>query len=78
MSAPARHDSVVAKARQVRKALEKAAWTFVGMVGSHRKFRRGGRTKIFAYHDNVDLGGPALAKIAKDFALTLDDLRRLV
>jgi hypothetical protein len=47
MSAPARHDSVVAKARH-------------------------------AYHDNVDLGGPALAKIAKDFALTLDELRRLV
>jgi predicted RNA binding protein YcfA (HicA-like mRNA interferase family) len=78
MSAAARHDAVMAKARQVRAALEKAGWTFVGMVGSHRKFRMGGRTKIFAYHDNVDLGGPALAKIAKDFALTLDELRRLI
>ncbi len=68
----------MAKARQVRRALEKAGWVHVGMVGSHRKYRRDGVTRIFAHHDAVDLGGPALARIARDYGLRLDVLRRLL
>jgi predicted RNA binding protein YcfA (HicA-like mRNA interferase family) len=70
--------NAVAKARQVRRALEKAGWVCVGMVGSHRKFRRDSVTRIFAHHDAVDLGGPAMARIAKDYGLRLDELRRLL
>ncbi len=62
----------------MRKALEKPGWTCTGTVGSHRKYRRGGVTRIFAHHDNVDLGGPALARIARDDGLRLDELRRLL
>lgn len=68
----------MAKARQVRRALEKVGWVCVGTVGSHRKYRRGAATRIFAHHDNVDLGGPALARIARDYGLQLDELRRLL
>jgi len=48
------------------------------MVGSHRKYRRGDATRIFAHHDSVDLGGPALARIAKDYGLRLDELSRVL
>jgi len=48
------------------------------MVGSHRKYRRGGAMRIFAHHDGVDLGGPALARIAEDYGVQLDELRRML
>jgi hypothetical protein len=38
MSVSALQDGRMAKARQVRRALERAGWEFVGMVGSHFKF----------------------------------------
>jgi len=72
------HDGRLAKARQVRRALEKLGWACVGTVGSHRKYRRGSATRIFAHHDSVDLGGPALARIARDYGVRLDELRRLL
>ncbi|HUL24463.1 MAG TPA: hypothetical protein VLW44_01655 [Streptosporangiaceae bacterium] len=30
-----------------------------------------------AYHDGADLGGPAMARIARDYGYTLDELRKL-
>jgi predicted RNA binding protein YcfA (HicA-like mRNA interferase family) len=68
----------VAKAREVRRALQGLGWEYVGRVGSHRKYRKGSATRIFAHHDSVDLGGPALARIAKDYGVQLDELRRLL
>jgi hypothetical protein len=38
---------------------------------------KGEQQRVWAYHDNVDLGGPALARIARDYGYTLDDLRKL-
>jgi hypothetical protein len=32
----------------------------------------------FAYHDAVDLGGPALAIVAREFGMAVDELRRLL
>jgi predicted RNA binding protein YcfA (HicA-like mRNA interferase family) len=68
----------VAKARQVRRALEKAGWTLVSIRGSHHVYRRSGRIEVFAYHDNVDLGGPRIAIVAKQFGMTVHELRRLL
>lgn len=68
----------MAKARQVRKALEKAGWTPVSVRGSHHVYRKQGRIEVFAYHDTVDLGGPRMAIVARQFGLTIDHLRRLL
>jgi len=68
----------LAKARQVRRALAKAGWTLVSVRGSHHVYRQQGRIEVFAYHDNVDLGGPRMAIVAKQFGLTVDQLRRLL
>ena len=38
---------------------------------------KGNRQRIWAYHDGVDLGGPAMARIAKDYGYTLEELRKL-
>ncbi len=35
------------------------------------------RQRVWAYHEGVDLGGPAMARIAKDYGYTLDELRKL-
>jgi hypothetical protein len=35
------------------------------------------RQRIWAYHEGVDLGGPAMARIAKDYGYTLTALRKL-
>ncbi|MGH8968113.1 MAG: hypothetical protein ACRDXB_22690 [Actinomycetes bacterium] len=35
------------------------------------------RQQIWAYHDGVDLGGPAMAQIAKDYGYTIAELRKL-
>lgn len=68
----------MAKARAVRRALERAGWRLVNIEGSHRKYRNGQAIGIFAFHDREDLGGPALARVAREFGLTLDELRRLL
>ena len=45
--------------------------------GSHRVLVKGNEQRIWAYHDGVDLGGPAMARIARDYGYTLDELRKL-
>jgi predicted RNA binding protein YcfA (HicA-like mRNA interferase family) len=62
----------------VRRAIEKAGWELVRTRGSHRIYRRGSLTVPFAYHDAVDLGGSALTVVAREFGMTLDELRRLL
>jgi predicted RNA binding protein YcfA (HicA-like mRNA interferase family) len=68
----------VAKARRVRRAIEKAGWELVRIRGSHRIYRRGTVMVPFAYHDGADLGRTALAIVAKEFGMTVDELRRLL
>jgi predicted RNA binding protein YcfA (HicA-like mRNA interferase family) len=53
-------------------------WVLASIEGSHRKYRRGSATAIFAFHDGEDLGGPAIAKVAKEFGLAVNELRRLL
>jgi predicted RNA binding protein YcfA (HicA-like mRNA interferase family) len=68
----------MAKARLVRGALERDGWELVRQVGSHRRYQKGGRAAVFAFHDREDIGGPMMARIAKQFGYTLEQLRRMV
>jgi hypothetical protein len=38
---------------------------------------KGNRQRIWAYHDGVDLGGPAMARIARDYGYSVAELRKL-
>jgi predicted RNA binding protein YcfA (HicA-like mRNA interferase family) len=68
----------VAKARLVRAALERDGWRLMRQAGSHRLYRKGDRAGVFAFHDGEDLGGPMMARIARQFGYTLEELRRMV
>ena len=45
--------------------------------GSHRVLVKDDLQRVWAYHDGVDLGGPAMARVAKDYGYTLAELRKL-
>jgi hypothetical protein len=38
---------------------------------------KGDQQRIWAHHDGVDLGGPAMSRIARDYGYTLAELRKL-
>jgi predicted RNA binding protein YcfA (HicA-like mRNA interferase family) len=68
----------VAKGAQLRKALEKR-FAKIRQRGSHITFRIGPHEMaIYAFHDSRDLGERHLRMVAKDFGLTLDELKRLL
>jgi len=48
-----------------------------GMFSGNRVLVKGNEQRIWAYHDGVDLGGPAMTRIARDYGYTLDELRKL-
>jgi predicted RNA binding protein YcfA (HicA-like mRNA interferase family) len=66
------------KAPLVRKALIKDGWEKVNSEGSHFKLKKGGETRIFSFHDNVDLGNSDLREVAKHFGYDLETLRRMI
>lgn len=65
------------KAARVLAALKRDGWHEARRRGSHRVLVKDDRQRIWAYHDGVDLGGPAMARIAKDYGYSLTELRRL-
>jgi predicted RNA binding protein YcfA (HicA-like mRNA interferase family) len=67
----------MAKAARVLAALKRDGWIETRRSGSHRVLTKGNRQRIWAYHDGVDLGGPAMARIAKDYGYTMKELRKL-
>ncbi len=67
----------MAKAARVLAALKRDGWVETRRSGSHRVLVKGNEQRIWAYHDGVDLGGPATARIARDYGYTLDELRKL-
>jgi predicted RNA binding protein YcfA (HicA-like mRNA interferase family) len=69
--------ATVAKAARVLAALKRDGWVEIRRAGSHRVLVKEDRQRIWAYHDGVDLGGPAMSRVAKDFGYTLDELRKL-
>jgi predicted RNA binding protein YcfA (HicA-like mRNA interferase family) len=67
----------MAKAARVLAALKRDGWIETRRSGSHRVLTKGDQQRIWAYHDGVDLGGPAMARIARDYGYTLAELRKL-
>jgi predicted RNA binding protein YcfA (HicA-like mRNA interferase family) len=67
----------MAKAARVLAALKRDGWIESRSSGSHRVLAKGDQQRIWAYHDGVDLGGPAMARIARDYGYTLAELRKL-
>jgi predicted RNA binding protein YcfA (HicA-like mRNA interferase family) len=67
----------MAKAARILAALKRAGWTETRRSGSHRVLVKGDQQRIWAYHDGVDLAGQALARIARDYGYTVDELRKL-
>ena len=65
------------KAARVLAVLQRDGWTEIRRRGSHRVLVKGDRQRIWAYHEGVDLGGPAMARIAKDYGYTPAELRKL-
>lgn len=57
-------------------ALRRDGWVVKRRSGSHRVLVKGEQQRVWAYHDGADLGGPALARVARDYGYELDELRR--
>jgi hypothetical protein len=47
------------------------------MAKAARVLAKGDEQRVWAYHDGVDLGGPAPARIARAYGYTLAELRNL-
>ncbi len=67
----------MAKAARILAALIRDGWVESRRSGSHRVLVKGDQQRVWAYHDGVDLGSPALARIARDYGYTVDELRKL-
>jgi predicted RNA binding protein YcfA (HicA-like mRNA interferase family) len=67
----------MAKAVRVLAALKRDGCIETRRSGSHRVLTKGDQQRIWAYHDGADLGGPAMARIARDYGYTLAELRKL-
>jgi predicted RNA binding protein YcfA (HicA-like mRNA interferase family) len=65
------------KAARVLAALKRDGWTETRRRESHRILVKDDRQRIGAYHEGVDLGGTAMARIAKDYGYALAELRKL-
>ncbi|HZA18000.1 MAG TPA: type II toxin-antitoxin system HicA family toxin [Pseudonocardiaceae bacterium] len=65
------------KAARVLAGLKRDGWVEIRRRGSHPVLVKDDRQRIWAYHEGVDLGGPAMARIAKDYGYTLAELRKL-
>jgi len=67
------------KAREVYRALLRDGWVMVRQEGtSHRVMRKGTKQEVWTHHDGVDLGNPMMARLARRFGYTLEQLRRLL
>jgi predicted RNA binding protein YcfA (HicA-like mRNA interferase family) len=51
----------------LKRDTERDGWIESRRSGSHRVLAKGDQQRIWAYHDGVDLGGPAMARIARDY-----------
>jgi len=63
------------RARLVLRALQRIGWQIKRQSGSHRTLQRTGWPDyVFAFHDDVEIGPVALARIAKHTGLRREDL----
>ena len=66
------------KAAQVLAALKRDGWVEIRRKGSHITLEKAGRRVRWTHHHGEDLGKPMMAKTARAFGYTLDELRRMV
>jgi predicted RNA binding protein YcfA (HicA-like mRNA interferase family) len=66
------------KAAQVLAALKRDGWIEIRRKGSHITLEKGGRRARWTHHHGQDLGNPMMARVAKTFGYSLDDLRRML
>ena len=66
------------KAAQVLAALKRDGWVEIRRKGSHVTLEKAGRRVRWTHHHGEDLGNPMMAKTARSFGYTLDELRRMV
>lgn len=62
------------KAKRLLAALSRIGWTIRRQRGSHRVLERGAETTTFAFHDDEEVGGRILSRIAKETGLKPEDL----
>ena len=63
------------KAKVLYRALLRIGWGVKRQRGSHRILaREGWPDYLFAFHDSVEVGGVAVAEVAKHTGLCLEDL----
>jgi predicted RNA binding protein YcfA (HicA-like mRNA interferase family) len=74
---PVPYRAGMAKAARVLAALKRDGWVEIRRSGSHHVLTKGDQQRIWAYHDGVDLGGPSMSRVARDYGYTLDELRKL-
>ena len=67
----------ITRTARVLAGLKRDGWIETRRSGSHRVLVKGDQQRIWAYHDGVDLGGPALARLARDYGYSVDELRKL-
>ena len=64
-----------AKSGRVLAALFRIGWREKRITGSHRVLEREGLPNVvFAYHEGVEIGPRALARLAKETGLSPEDL----
>lgn len=66
------------KAAQVLAALKRDGWVEVRRRGSHVTLEKEGRRVRWTHHHGTDLGGPMMARTARLFGYSLEELRRMV
>jgi predicted RNA binding protein YcfA (HicA-like mRNA interferase family) len=72
---PLRSDWHATKARSVLAALVRVGWRVKRQKGSHQTLARPGWPNyVFPYHDGVEIGPVALAKLGKKTGLRPEDL----
>lgn len=64
----------MATTARVLAAGKRDGWVETRRSGSHRVLTKGNQQRIWAYHDGVDLGGPAMARTAPDYGYTLAEV----
>jgi predicted RNA binding protein YcfA (HicA-like mRNA interferase family) len=66
------------KAAQVLAAFKRDGWVEIRRKGSHVTLEKAARRVRWTHHHGEDLGNPMMAKTARAFGYTLDELRRMV
>jgi len=65
------------KAAQILAALKRDGWEETRRRGSHRTLKKGSTTRIWAFHDGMDLGKVQLTQVARTFGYAAEELRKL-